>query len=124
MATENPILCKTFVAENAITQFYGVEVGGAADQVDMADGAGDLCIGIAQEGVAAGDGVSVMLLGVTKAVASAAIVAGARVGVAAGGKMVTKSSDADLTCGIALTAAAADGDVFSVFLTPGAQRAA
>lgn len=67
-----------------------------------------------------GDGATIAAtrLGVERVVASAAITAGAKVAPAAGGKARTAVSG-DHVAGIALDAAAADGDIISVLLAFG-----
>ncbi len=116
----------TFAAEGDLStkQFYFVELGASAGQVDVCDGAGDRVIGVLQNKPnAAGAEAEVTIYGVTKVVASAAITRGATVGTTNAGKAVAKTADADLVAGIALEAAAADLDVIQILLTPGAQRA-
>ena len=61
---------------------------------------------------------TVMVAGISRAIASAAIVAGAKVGCAAAGELRTAVSG-DHVIGIALEAAAAQGDIFAVLLATG-----
>lgn len=109
-------------SDNSAKQYYAVELT-AADEVDVANGATDLIVGILQNKPKAGESAAVLSAGISKAVAGGTIAAGNRVGTDANGKLVAKTADADLVCGIALNAAAS-GEVFSVLLTIGCQRAA
>ena len=85
-------------------------------------GAGDNPAGILQNNpngtLSGGASASIMRLGVSRAIASAAIAKGDKVATAAGGKMRTAASGDDVI-GSATEAAAANNDVMSVFLTMG-----
>lgn len=107
-------------ADLSAKQFLALELT-AADTVDGANAATDFVIGILQNKPKSGEAAQVRSWGISRAVASATIAVGDRVGTAATGKLVAKTVAADLVCGIALTAAAAD-ELFSVLLTIGAQR--
>jgi len=69
--------------------------------------------------------IGVDVVGITRCIASAAIVAGARVTAATGGKIVTMTAAAafpTVNClGIAMGAATANNDEIDVLLTPGAR---
>jgi hypothetical protein len=112
----------TSKSDNSAKQYYAVELT-AADQVDVCNGTGDLVVGILQNKPKAGESALVMSAGISKAVAGGTVTFGNRVGTDGNGKLVAKTSDADLVCGIALNGAGS-GEVFSVLLTIGAQRAA
>ncbi len=100
----------------------------AANQVDVAGAATDKIVGVAAEAAAAGNvtpqniGVFPLRTGETlQVIASAAITAGAYLTATTGGKVVTaaaKSATGNTTVswyvGIALEAAAADGDVIEM----------
>jgi hypothetical protein len=108
-----------YTAENDLSgdQYLCVEVTGAA-QVDTCDGAGDVPIGILLNKPTAGQAASVSGIGsIVTGTASAAITAGAKVGTTAAGKLVTKSADEDYYLGIAIDAAAADGDLIRIYQT-------
>jgi len=96
----------------------------ASDTVDVCSGATDQVLGVLQnKPAAAGEAASVLVQGVAKVIASAAINAGALVGTTNAGKAVTKAADADKIAGIALTTVSNDGELVEILLTPGAQRA-
>ena len=105
-------------------QYYFVEMGGAAGQIDVCDNAGDLVLGVLQNKPNAANKLcAIRVMGTTKVVCSNTVTEMARVGTSADGKCVVKSTDADLVAGIALEAGAA-GDIIEILLTPAAQRAA
>lgn len=114
-------------AEAALTtRFLLMKQGTADNQVNIC-GAADVPIGVCTDEVATADiaavPVNVQLLNsdmTLKMVASAAIAAGAQLEPAASGKVVTLVLGAGTTSyiiGVALTAAAADGDVIEVMPT-------
>lgn len=82
-------------------------VAGTADAADV--------IGFVQTQGVADEACPVMVNGVTFAVASAAITAGARVTAVDGGKVATATAKA-ASCGRALNAATKAGDVISVLI--------
>ena len=84
----------------------GVAVAGAGVNAD----------GILQGSPVAGDPANVMHQGTSKAVAGAAITAGAEVASDAAGKVVTAVST-DFILGKALEAAAADGEIITVLIS-------
>lgn len=113
---------KSFVASAAIAQFARVKV--ASDGTISTAVLADIEIGIAlQPAFAAGDVVTVRLRnasGTQKAIAAAAITAGAGVFSAAAGK-VSVSATGAYRLGTALETAAADGDIIEImYATPGA----
>ena len=113
-----------WTAENDLStkQFYAVETGTNAGEVDVCDGATDLVVGILQNDPTAGQACEVAIGGIAKAIAGGTISRGNRVGTDSSGKLVAKTSDADLVCGIAVDAAVTD-DIFRVLLTLNCQRA-
>lgn len=126
MARTNPLFTPAgFQAENDLStkQFYFVELGASAGEVDVCDNAGDLVIGVLQNKPTAGQAAEVMTHGIAKVIAGGTIARQDRVGTDANGKAVAKTADAALVAGIALSAAAA-GEYVEILLTPGAQRAA
>lgn len=109
-AANYPVLTLGVNATAAIGQYNAITATGA-----VATAAGN-AIGFADTSAAIGDRVPVTALGTAKAVAGAAIAAGAAVEVGSAGKVVAKS--AGVTIGRALTAAAADGDQIEVLVIP------
>jgi hypothetical protein len=109
-----------FKAENDLStkQFYLVELGAAADEIDVCDGAGDIAIGVLQNKPTAGQAAEVAMGGFCKAIASGAITKGAAVGTDGSGKLVTKSSNNDWCIGRARDAATADGDIITLWICP------
>ena len=125
MAVSVPLFSPAiYKAENDLSakQFYFVERGTAAGEVDVCDGAGDRVVGVLVNKPEAGEAAEVMVYGVAKVTAGGTITRGATVGTDANGKAVAKTADADLVAGIAETAAAS-GELVTITLTPGAQRA-
>lgn len=102
-----------------------VPTGTAGDTVTLATTAGDLVLGVAQQRVAVADinkqMVDIRIYGITKMVASAAIVYGAPIRNTTTGTAVTATTAGQRILGVALSAAAAAGDVIDVLLTPGGQ---
>ena len=106
------------VAENDLSakQYYALELGTAADEVDVPDSAGDLVIGILQNDPIAGEECAIRTYGISKWVASANISIGDKVGTTNAGKAVAKTTNRDLYVGVALTAAAGDLEVIEVLM--------
>lgn len=118
MSQQVDTINKSFKAVGAIGQYLLVKKTTAVDLVDVC-GATDIPIGVAQnEAFAAGDSVTVRLLGAaptSKMIADSAIVMGARVFTSAAGKVEdTSPAVGESLVGVALDAAAADGDIFEV----------
>lgn len=111
-------------AENDLSssQFYCLELGAAAGQVDVCDGATDLVIGVLQNKPTAGKECRIRTHGISKVKAGGTISRGNRVGTHTDGTIVAKTADADLLVGIALHDAST-GDYVDVLLTIGCQRA-
>jgi hypothetical protein len=114
----------TLTAENDLSekQYYCVEVTGD-NQVDVCDNVADRPIGILQNKPVAGEAATVRVQGVSKAVAGGAIAAGSTCGPDSDGQVIAVTADAKTVIGIALNGAGAAGDVFSLLVTPGCQRA-
>lgn len=110
-ASSVSILSIGLIATANIAQYQPVQASGAP-----AVAAGN-AVGFAPVGGVSGERVQVEVVGTTKAIAGAAIAAGALVEVGTTvTKVVTKS--AGVSIGRALTAAAADGDVIEVLILP------
>lgn len=110
-ASSVAVLSIGLTAGATIAQYQPVQATGAAAT------AGGNAVGFAPVGGASGERIQVEVLGSTKAIAGAAITAGALVEVhTTVTKVVTKSSG--VAVGRALTAAGADGDVIEVLILP------
>jgi hypothetical protein len=113
MSQYNDSGTRTFTTAGAITRFSRVVLG-SGGTITAADAtSGD--VGVAYAAAASGDEVTVILKsksGTSKHIASAAIAAGVTLQAAAAGKIVTHSSGTLI--GIAMEAAAADGDIIEV----------
>lgn len=118
MAYEQSLMNVTAKAGSAINKYYFMELSTSVEgQVDEANAATDKAYGVSQQSAdAAGDSVDVMITGITKVVAGAAISLGDYVGPSSAGKAVTKSVPGQRARGIALQAASADGDIISILL--------
>ncbi len=98
-------------------QFLGVIVNTSG--LAAVAGAGVVNVGILQnKPAAAGRAAEIMVSGVSKMVAAEAITAGDDIATDAAGKAVDAAT-ADHVLGLALTDAAADGEIFSVLLGVG-----
>lgn len=120
MAYEQPVaLHGTFTASADLSgaQFLAVKVSGS-NTVTKAAASTDAVIGILQNKPASGQEAVVMTLGITKAVAGAAVAAGAEVMANASAKVITAASaaGANRVIGIALEAAANADEIISVLL--------
>ncbi|MGY3406109.1 hypothetical protein ACVWZV_002222 [Bradyrhizobium sp. GM5.1] len=107
---------KTLVADAAITKFLVVKV--TSTGVDVATANTDAMVGVSQNTAAITEACTFRFAGTTKATASAAISAGARVTATTGGKVVTTTTDKQAIIGVALEAASADGDYIEILLSP------
>ena len=118
MALESNLTCISAEAGSDLSAaqytFVAMASDGAVDQTSSATAA---IVGVLQNDPAAGKAATVAVAGVTKLVASAAIASGAEVGVQTGGKCRTASTGVRRH-GVALTAAATDGDIIEVLLLP------
>lgn len=114
-------------ASGGIPQFYAVvDDTGTANESDVkVAGANAAIRGIAQDGPAVGPGgaVRVRSLGISKMVAGAAIAYGALIQTDSSGRGVTAAAGTATNLpviGVARSAATQAGDLFSIFLMPGA----
>lgn len=114
------ILCKGYkaAADYSTTGQYRF-VYLSADNTITLCGAGTRPIGVLQNNPSAGEIGNVMLQGISKLSASAAIALMARVGIAANGQGVTTTTDTDEVGGICVKAGTAANDLVQVHLTPG-----
>lgn len=110
-------ICTTLKSAAAITKFDAVTIASQSDGECVAcSSAGEQITGIALNvSDAAGQAVKVALIGVSVAIAGAAVTKGKSLQVDASGRLIEASS-ADEVCGYALTAAAAANDQFTVVL--------
>lgn len=122
----NPVLTLPFIAAEAMTKYHAVKLNAVDQGVDLADTIGDACIGIVQETVSSDDAtagriVAVAVSGTSVWQAGAAVSIGDRLRTAADGEAVALAATTanQEVVGIALTAAAAAGDWFTVLLLPG-----
>src|SRR5258708_5436743 len=100
---------KSFLADNAVTAYNVVKV--TSTGADVATANTDKIIGVAQATCAAAEQVVVRFVGTSKVIASAAVSVGDRVTATTSGKVVTTTTDKQGIIGMALEAAAADGDI-------------
>ena len=112
---------RTFKAGADLTssQFRFVKMS-AQNTVVVATAGTDKIIGVLQNAPALNDTARVTLLnaqGTTQVVASAAIAVGAYVTATTGGKAVTTTTAGNVVAGIAVDAAAADGDLIEIIPT-------
>lgn len=115
MATQHPgMLLARESAVDLTGKEYFFAVVDSAGKFDIA-GLGAQAIGSIQEGKAAGLHSTVMTSGVAKIVAGGAVAAGASVSSTALGKAKVVAITENI-CGIALTGAAADGEIIEVHL--------
>jgi hypothetical protein len=112
-------LKRTYRGEaGALTRGFGVQQGTAEDQAKVS-AANTRVLGVVDETTAAaGDPVGVVVFGECIAIAGAAVVAGDIVKTDAAGKFIAGNAADVETGGKALTAAAADGDEFVIFVSP------
>jgi hypothetical protein len=101
-------------ADNAITAYQVVKI--TSTGIDVATSNSDAIVGVAQMAAAATEQCTYRFIGTTKAIASAAISAGAKVTATTAGKVVTTTTDHHTVLGVALEAASADGDIIEVQL--------
>ncbi len=118
MAVESRIWDESFesAADHTAKQFFIVKLDSTA-KIVLAAAAGDLLLGVLQNDPNTGQAAQVRILGITKAVAGAAITLGDEVISDTAGKVISTAAAGDRILGQALEAAAADGDVISVLLT-------
>lgn len=123
MATESPLIhdgSQCVAAADYLTtpkQFYGVYIS-ASRTVTVAALANHRIYGILQNTPESGQAADVGILGVSKAVAGAALSAGAYLTTDSSGRLVTATTG-QLACAQAITDAGGADEVFTVFLNPG-----
>tara|TARA_X000001316_G_C905369_1_gene22229 strand:+ start:298 stop:669 length:372 start_codon:yes stop_codon:yes gene_type:complete len=114
---------RTFVAGESLAaaqfKFVTLESDG---QVDLADSAGENCVGILLNSPAAGAAATVVMTGKTMVQAGGTIAAGAALATAADGQAVTAAST-NIIMGYALEAAV-DGQIMAMELIQGGNAAA
>jgi len=113
-AYEADLVNQAFVADTDLSsyQYYPVKMD-SDEEAALASDAGDFMLGVLQNAPsAAGRTATVALDGITKAVGGAAITAGSKVQVGAGGKFVTQTTG--VLAGQALTTCGADAELFSL----------
>jgi hypothetical protein len=120
MAGANFVLDKGFVAGEALSQYHFVTLE-TTEMVEMGDAQGELCIGVVQNEVTAGDAtngrvVDVRLLGISVVKSGGTITAGQRLTTTAAGR-AEPALTGDFVLAIALTPAAS-GDLFPALLVP------
>jgi hypothetical protein len=121
MALSNSLNVSAFpaVAGAAVGQYRAVKLDTTAGRVVVTSAITDLAVGVALVAAdAAGDQLSVQTFGVAKCVASGAITLGDQVmpTSSGSGKVVTAAGATAKSLGVALQAAAADGDIIEVLL--------
>jgi hypothetical protein len=117
MAYEADLKCQAFEVDTDLSdyQYCPMEMN-SDEQIILASDAGDFMLGVLQDAPdEAGKTGLVAYGGITKAKGGAAIDAGAKVQVGAGGKFVTQTSGA--LAGIAVTSCGADGELFSLLIS-------
>lgn len=106
-------------ADLSAKQYHALRVT-AAFTVDATNSAGMACVGVLQnKPSASGQAAEVMQSGITKAVAGAAVSAGAEVMAGADGRIITAATAGSNVIGIALEAAANANEVISIALNAG-----
>lgn len=108
-------LTKTASEDLSAKQYYIMQMDSSGD-CEIGEGATDLLIGVLQNTPESGQAARVRFAGTSKVVASAAIAVGANVTTTNAGKAVTTTTDKDIVIGVALEAAAADGDIIEIML--------
>jgi len=116
MSQSMPVLSLSITADGAITAHRGVTA--VLDQAV----ANEHTLGFARADIADGAQGTIDVLGTTIAEAGAAITAGDTLEVDADGKVITWDT-AGAAVGVALEAAAAEGDLIEIFLIPNAATA-
>lgn len=106
-------------ADLSANQYHALRVT-AAWTVNTTNAAGMACLGVLQNKPASGAAAEVMQSGITKAIAGAAISAGAEVMAGADGRIITAATAGSNVIGIALEAAGAANEVISIALNAGA----
>jgi hypothetical protein len=129
MATETPLISigsqvtaaadlsgvtSTLAGPNGSGQYLAVKIT-AARQVNLANTGGEAVLGILQNTPASGQACDVGFVGVSKAVAGAAVAAGAELMTDTSARVITRTST-NHQVGVALEAATAAGQLISIVL--------
>lgn len=121
MATEQLMAWNTITkpanADLSSNQFYAVDIN-SSGKIVVASAAGQRVLGILQNKPTANQGAGVAVGGVSKAVAAAAITAGALLTTAADGRLQTATSG-QFVVGRAVSAAGAANQLVEILLLPG-----
>jgi hypothetical protein len=121
MPGENKILAKTYEANADLSDYqYRYVKLLSTGKVDIC-GNGEVPIGILQNDPESGEQATVMLIGISKLVAHAAISINDKLGSQASGRAVAVTADTNTYNAIALEAATAQDDIISALLTNGVQ---
>lgn len=121
MAVQTPGISIGILAAGAdlsAQQFRALRVS-AAMAVNTTNAAGMPSIGILQNKPTLGQPADIMMVGVSKAIAGAAIAAGAEVMAGADGRIVTAATAGSNVIGIALEAAGAANEIITIALNAG-----
>lgn len=120
MSYENQRVAITFPVNSDQSANFGRFMKGAGAGVEMNDVAGGLCVGVldTNDANAAGKAATIVVSGVTKVAAGAAVAKWASVQSDATGRAVTAASGGRPQ-GMALEAATAAGQIIAVLLRPG-----
>ena len=125
MATESPLIhdgSQTVAAASLTTsQFYAVKLTGSR-AVNLASTGGEAIYGILQNKPASGQAADVGFLGVSKAIAGAAITAGAALMTDTSGRLITATST-NHRVGYAIESVSATNTIFTMMVLPGAGTA-
>lgn len=107
-------------ADLSAKQYFIVKLDSTQNQVVLAAAATDKLLGVLLNAPVANQEARVhMNVGTTKVIAGAAIALGSYVTSDGSGKAIATTTDKHKTLGIALEAAAADGDIIEVAMQPG-----
>src|SRR5688572_6901317 len=122
MPGPNYVLDKGFRAEAAVSMFYPVKAGANNEGVLPVSAVTDKVVGWAQETASAQDAtdgrvINVRMMGITRAIAGAAIARGTPVKITAAGKVIAATASGPAH-GVATYSVTADGDHVDVLITP------
>lgn len=109
---------RTGVAGEAMTtkQYYIVQLD-ASGNIEVAEGATDLIVGVLQNKPAAGAPALYRFLGTSKVVSAGSVAIGDWVTTDSAGKAVATTTDGNIVIGRALEVGTTDGDIFEVQLS-------
>lgn len=126
MAIENPVLVKSFIAAEDLSsyQYHAVtQYGMSNTTVGLMNAATDIAVGILQNAPTSGQVADVMMMGISKMKANAAIAVGVAVkaeyvSTSDNGKADAADTDKDNVVGTVVFASGAEDDLCSVLLSP------